>query len=123
MARGGKREGAGRKKQKLDSSSSVSDVVAAIPNDALEQVLRKLPANVTAHELLNAVIRSPAVPGPIRMHAAAKVLPYEVAKPVVQRTEGAPEVSTHDGARDKLRNKLDRLSGPQPEGGAASKPH
>lgn len=123
MPRGGRREGAGRKKQKLDSASSVSEVIAAVPSDALDKVLRSLPLDVTAHELLKAVIRSPDVPAPIRMHAAAKVLPYEVAKPTTTIKDGPAEPSIHDGARDKLRNKLDRLSGPGTASEASGKPH
>ena len=122
MARGGRREGAGRKKQKLDSSSSVSEVIAAIPADALDKVLRKLPADITPQGLLRAVVQSPDVPGPIRMHAAAKLLPYEVPKPTEVKGSG-DSVSAHDGARDKLRNKLDRLSVTGPEGEPNSKPH
>lgn len=98
MAHGGARPGAGRKPKKDLSATvtvadrpkahSTADIVAAIPDDALEEVLRALPENVTAHELLKAVIQSPRIPAPIRMHAAAKVLPYEVAKPTGSKDAG-----------------------------------
>lgn len=123
MPRGGRRPGAGRKKQKLGNTASVSEIVSAVPDDALEEVLRALPETVTAHELLKAVIQSPKVPAPIRMHAAAKVLPYEVAKPATPIKDVTAEPSIHDGARDKLRNKLDRLSGPGTASEASGKPH
>lgn len=88
MGHGGARKGAGAKKKKLADVANVSvtpkieDVLAAVPSDAFEAMMRSLPPDVTAHELLNAVIKSPVTPAPIRMHAAAKVLPYEVAKPL-----------------------------------------
>lgn len=129
---GGARRGAGAKKKSLASVTTVAErvknpttgeLIAAVPDDALEEVLRALPENVTAHQLLNAVIQSPRIPAPIRMHAAAKVLPYEVAKPATTIKDGPAEPSIHDGARDKLRNKLDRLSGPGTASEASSKPH
>lgn len=88
MARGGKRPGAGRPKQKLDSVASVADIVAAIPADALDEMLRALPPDITPQGLLRAVVQSPVVPGPIRMHAAAKLLPYEVARPTATKEAG-----------------------------------
>lgn len=87
MPRGGRRPGAGRKKKDLTqvsnlaASPSPARIVQEIPEDALDAMLKTLPPDVTAHELLKAVIQSPQVPGAVRLHAAAKVLPFEVAKP------------------------------------------
>ena len=111
---GGARPGAGRKpKRDLSATVTVADrpktfstteIVAAVPDEALERVLRALPENVTAHELLKAVIQAKDIPAPIRMHAAAKVLPYEVARPTATKDAGTGglmiKLSRHGAASD-----------------------
>lgn len=89
MPRGGRRPGAGRKPKPLNGDS-IAQVVQQIPNDAaVDAALAKLPPTVEALELMRQVYRSPDVPAQIRMLAAAKALPYEVAKPTVNKKEGA----------------------------------
>lgn len=99
---GGARKGAGRKPRNpllsmasvsattaVDTPSRNAAIIDAVPDEAFEQMMRSLPPDVTAHQLLNEVVRSPLVPGPIRMHAAAKLLPFEVAKPSTSKEQGS----------------------------------
>jgi hypothetical protein len=95
-----------------DAGSVSPDLLAAI---------EALPSDHDAHDFFKAVYRAKGAPLDARFAAAAKALAVEKPKPVGK--DGPAEPSIHDGARDKLRNKLDRLSGPGTASEASGKPH
>ena len=84
MPRGGARAGAGRKK------GSTKEVIAGrqlktqatLPDgDVLREELEKLGDDFDAKKLMQALYKSKTAPLDVRFTAAAKVLPFEAAKP------------------------------------------
>lgn len=84
MPRGGKRPGAGRPKGSTRERKAGKQLVtqASLPEgNPILDALNALGGEFGAKEFLQAIYRSKAVPLDARFTAAAKVMPFEVAKP------------------------------------------
>ena len=95
---------------------------AGVPNKATRDIraLAQEHSEPAIRELARLAIRAESEQA--RVSAIKELLDRGYGKPL-QRTEGSLEVNIHDGARDKLRTKLDRVVNPGSAQEPISKPH
>lgn len=100
MPRGGSRPGAGRKAKEKKAAEQIATQASLPEGDLLRQEIERLGDGFDAKQLMQALYRSKVAPLDVRFTAAAKVLPFETAKPRVNGSAGAGGISFRFGKRD-----------------------
>lgn len=114
MPRGGKREGAGRKKRADILRAAVVQMQDQLPKDSLAVVMARCPAGVDSLGLIQHVRDAPETPPDLRLKLAVAAMPFEVPKPDkrAQKAKEAKEIEQESDAEfDARLNELLRKAG------------
>lgn len=118
MPRGGKREGAGRKKQVELLKAAVVTMNDQMPVDALAIVMARCPPGANSLEMINHVRLAPETPPDLKLKLAVAAMPFEIPKPERAKDPDADNEKVKLASDERVKSRLADLLGKAGASGA-----